>query len=70
VFLSKRTNADFLEYRRDRAFHAWKLAMWDAGSRLPTQTADGRARCFCGAEITIADMDEHIYAAHMEPRAA
>jgi hypothetical protein len=26
--------------------------------------ADGRSRCFCGAEITIADMDEHIYAAH------
>lgn len=32
--------------------------------------ADGRARCFCGAEITIADMDEHVYAAHMEPEAA
>jgi hypothetical protein len=32
--------------------------------KLPTQTADGRTRCFCGAEITIADMNEHIYAAH------
>jgi hypothetical protein len=41
-------------------------ARWDAGCRLPTQTADGRARCFCGAEITFADMDQHIYAAHMD----
>jgi hypothetical protein len=40
--------------------------MWDAGCKLPTQTADGRARCFCGTEITISDMAEHIYDAHME----
>jgi hypothetical protein len=31
--------------------------------------ADGRSRCFCGAEIGIADTNEHIYAAHMEPEA-
>jgi hypothetical protein len=65
VFLSKRTEADFLEYRQHRASIAWKYAMWDAGNRLPTQTADGRSRCFCGAEITIADTHEHIYAAHI-----
>ena len=67
---AKRTEADFLEYRRHRASTAWKYAMWDAGCRLPTQNADGRARCFCGARIGIADMDQHIYAAHMEPKAA
>jgi hypothetical protein len=44
--------------------------MWDAGCKLPTQMADGRARCFCGAEIDVASMDQHIYAAHMEPKAA
>jgi hypothetical protein len=49
---------------------AWKYAMWDAGCKLPTQTAEGRSRCFCGAEITIANIDEHVYAAHMEPTAA
>jgi hypothetical protein len=43
--------------------------MWDAGCKLPTQTADGRARCFCGAKIDITSMDQHIYAAHMEPNA-
>jgi hypothetical protein len=64
VFLSKRTEADFLEYRRHRASTAWMYAMWDARCKLPTQTADGRARCFCGAEIGIANMDQHIYAAH------
>jgi hypothetical protein len=66
VFLSKRTEDDFLEYRRHRASTAWRYAMWDAGCKVPTQMADGRSRCFCGAEITIANMHEHIYAAHME----
>jgi hypothetical protein len=66
VFSARRTAADFEAWHRDRASTAWKYAMWDAGCRLPTQTADGRARCFYAAQITIADMDEHIYAAHME----
>jgi hypothetical protein len=68
VFLPKRTEADFEEYRQHRASTAWKYAMWDAGCKLPTQMADGRSRCFCGAEITITDTDEHIQAAHMESR--
>jgi hypothetical protein len=49
VFLAKRTEADFEECRRERASTAWKYAMWDAGCKMPTQTADGRSRCFCGA---------------------
>jgi hypothetical protein len=40
--------------------------MWDAGLKLPTQVADGRATCFCGAEIGIADVESHVYAVHME----
>jgi hypothetical protein len=40
--------------------------MWAKGCRLPTQAADGRAVCFCGAAIGIADMDEHDFTAHME----
>jgi hypothetical protein len=35
------------------------------GCKLPTQTQEGRARCFCGAEIDIASMDGHVTAAHM-----
>jgi hypothetical protein len=45
-------------------------AMWEESCRLPAQTADGRARCFCGAEIGIADLNQHIPAAHMKPKTA
>jgi hypothetical protein len=41
---AKRTEADFEEYHRDRAFHAWKQAMWAKGLKLPTQVADGRVQ--------------------------
>ena len=68
-FLAKCTEADFDEYRRNRAFHAWKEAMSEAGLKLPTQVADGRATCFCGAAIGAADFEQHVYAAHMEPKA-
>jgi hypothetical protein len=64
IFLAKRTEADFAEWRYDRDFTAWKYAMWDAGMKMPTQNQDGRSRCFCGAEITIANADDHIRAAH------
>jgi hypothetical protein len=59
------TEADFAEYRRERARTAWKYAMFEAGCRLPTQFPTGRSRCFCGAKIDIAGMDDHVYAAHM-----
>ena len=66
IFLAKRTEVDFADYRRDRAFHAWKQTMSTAGLQLPTQVADGRAVCFCGAAIGIDDMNAHVWAAHME----
>ena len=59
------TDADFVEYRRQRAWTAWKYAMHDAGLPLPTQLASGRARCFCGAAIDIAVTDIHVQNAHM-----
>jgi hypothetical protein len=40
--------------------------MSTAGLHLPTQVADGRAVCFCGAAIGIDDMNAHVWAAHME----
>jgi hypothetical protein len=64
--LPKFTEADFTAYRRHRAFDQWKHAMWNAGLKLPTQVADGRSTCFCGAAIEIADMESHVYTAHME----
>jgi len=53
------TDADFTDYRRARAWTAWKQTMWKTGRKLPTQTQEGRSRCFCGAEIF-----EHAAARH------
>jgi hypothetical protein len=59
------TEADGLEHLRRNAHIAWKHKMWDTHCPLPTQVADGRSRCYCGAEITIANVDSHIDAEHM-----
>jgi hypothetical protein len=63
-YLLKCTPTDFEAFRREAAFTAWKYAMWDAGCKMPTQSLDGRSRCFCGAEIGIA-CEDHIYSTHM-----
>jgi hypothetical protein len=60
VFLANRTEADFDEYRKHRAWTAWKYAMW------PTQLASGQSICFCGAVIDIKGMSQHVHVAHME----
>jgi hypothetical protein len=39
--------------------------MHDTGTSLPTQKASGRSRCFCGAEIDIKGVDQHVPEAHM-----
>jgi len=54
------------EWRKQQAWTAWKYTMWDTKCRMPTQSTTGRARCFCGTEITTAGIPEHVYAAHME----
>jgi hypothetical protein len=66
VFLANRTEADFDEYRKHRAWTAWKYAMWDSGCKLPTQLANGRSTCFCGAAIDIKGMSRHVHVAHLE----
>lgn len=65
AYLPLCTEVDFTEHRRQRAFTAWKYRMHDTGKPLPTQLASGRSRCFCGAEIDIAGVDQHIRDAHM-----
>ncbi|MBR1157442.1 hypothetical protein [Bradyrhizobium sp. JYMT SZCCT0428] len=64
-YLPKCTEADFNEYRRQRAWTAWKYAMYDAGLPLPTQSTSGQARCFCGAAVNNAGVHRHILEAHM-----
>jgi hypothetical protein len=67
-YLPRCTEADFIEYRRQRAWTAWKYAMHDAGLPLPTQSATGRARCFCGAAIALANVDHHVQEVHLTER--
>jgi hypothetical protein len=64
-YLPKCTEVDFEEYRRQEAWTAWKYAMHDAHLGLPTQFAEGRTRCFCGATIDIPGMTSHVYAPHL-----
>jgi hypothetical protein len=65
-YLPRCTEADFDEYRRERAWTAWKYAMYAAGLQLPTQSTSGQARCFCGATIDMAVTDRHVHDAHMD----
>lgn len=53
------------EWLEHRAFTAWKYAMQDANCRMPTQNTTGRSHCFCGAEIAIDGVKDHIRTAHM-----
>jgi hypothetical protein len=64
--LQKITDADLVEFRRERAWVAWKYRMWDWGCKLPTQEPNGQSRCFCGAEIDVAGVSHHVYAAHSD----
>ena len=50
-YLPNCREADFEAWRYQRAHTSWKYAMWDAGRKMPTQTVDGRTKCFCGAPI-------------------
>ena len=65
-YLPRCTEADFVENRRRRAFTAWKYRMHDTGTLLPTQFASGQSKCFCSAPLTIASVDHHIEAEHMD----
>jgi hypothetical protein len=54
------TEADFTEYRRQRARTAWMYAMWDTGHKLPIQRLDLRSRCLCGEAIDSRSTEQHI----------
>lgn len=65
VFLSNRTETDFTEWREAQAFTAWKYRMWESHHQLPTQTTDGRSSCFCGEELTIGSVPDHVRTKHL-----
>ena len=70
VFQSKRTEADFQEWRDQRDWTARKYAMWEAGERLPSQRPTSIMRCACGESFDSHRLDEslihvpHFSAAH------
>jgi hypothetical protein len=59
-----RTEAHFELWRQNRDWIAWKYRMQEKGLKLPTQTKNDLARCFCGVEITNRSLDVHIRAFH------
>jgi hypothetical protein len=67
VFLGKRTEADFQEWRDYKAAQAHKRAMWAAGKLLPSQLPNSMMRCHCGAlfdshdPATSLEHRKHIY---------
>jgi hypothetical protein len=60
----KVTEESYERWRDKRDSTAWMYRMWEKKLLLPTQTRDGRSRCFCGAEITIASIPKHVRTAH------
>jgi hypothetical protein len=66
IILSQCTTADFDEHRYQRAFVKWKYRMWDSGCKMPTQTASGMTKCYCGALTNNRTSIDHIRARHME----
>ena len=48
VFLAKRTEADFQEWRDQQAWTERKYAMWARGERLPSQKPSSLMTCPCG----------------------
>jgi hypothetical protein len=67
-YLPRCTEADFLEYRRQRDWTAQKYAMSERGERMPSQIPNSMMRCPCGARFDSHKPDEsyphrqHIYA--------
>lgn len=56
--------ADYDRWRDQRDWTAWLHRMHDQKLLLPTQTREGRSRCFCGEEITIVSAMEHSRTTH------
>jgi hypothetical protein len=65
-YLPQCTEADFDEYRFQRAHETWKRRMWDAGCDLPTQTVSGMTKCFCGVIINFKTSGDHVRARHID----
>jgi hypothetical protein len=74
VFLSKRTEPDFQEWRDHRDSTAQKYAAWARGEKMPSQMPNSMMRCPCGEMFDSHDPAGsyahrvHIYAARRGAR--
>lgn len=59
-----RTEAHYELWRQSRDFHAWKGRMQAARLPLPSQRTSGRSHCFCGEELTVAGVPDHVQTKH------
>ena len=65
LFLSKRTEEDFQEWRDQRDWTARKYALWDAGKRLelpshgPGKPVNRFRKCLCGAIFDMRGRMKH-----------
>jgi hypothetical protein len=64
--LPLKTEGHFQEWRDFRDFTKWKDAMRDTKLPLPTQSTTGVSKCFCGAELSIKDVPNHIRTVHTQ----
>lgn len=62
--VATRKEADYEAWRRQRDWTTWKDRMHSLALPLPTQLAEGIARCFCGEVVSIRTLDAHVRTAH------
>ena len=69
IFLSKRTETDFQEWRDQRDWTATKYAMWERGEKLPSQTPSSLMRCRCGEIFNSHRLEETlVHVPHISDR--
>ena len=60
VFLAKRTEADFQEWRDQQEWTERKYAMWKRGERMPSQEPSSLITCPCGQVFDSHRLEETV----------
>jgi hypothetical protein len=60
VYLPKRTEADFQEWRDNRDWRAHKRAMWARSELMPSQKPDSMMRCPCGERFDSHHLEDNL----------
>ncbi|MDA9506127.1 hypothetical protein XI09_16095 [Bradyrhizobium sp. CCBAU 11386] len=62
------TEKNYDTWREALDWMAWRDRMHSLALPLPTQRAEGIARCFCGDAVSIRTLDAHVRTAHAAAR--